>query len=144
MRLTAKTGWPGVWGVLFILLLGQFHASARQSDPRFSRIDELVRDAMSDKLTPGAVVLVGRGDQTVYEQAFGFRATVPAQEPMTVDTVFDLASLTKVVATTTAMMTLIEDGRVRLQPANPAMQPIMVDADHVQVQGVVVGVMRKY
>ncbi len=114
MRLTAKTGWPGVWGVLFILLLGQFHASARQSDPRFSRIDELVRDAMSDKLTPGAVVLVGRGDQTVYEQAFGFRATVPAQEPMTVDTVFDLASLTKVVATTTAMMTLIEDGRVRL------------------------------
>jgi repressor LexA len=37
-----------------------------------------------------------------------------------------------------------ENGRVRLQPANPAMQPIMVDADHVQVQGVVVGVMRKY
>jgi repressor LexA len=37
-----------------------------------------------------------------------------------------------------------EDGRVRLQPANPAMQPIMVEADQVQVQGVVVGVMRKY
>jgi repressor LexA len=37
-----------------------------------------------------------------------------------------------------------ENGRVRLQPANPAMQPIMVDADQVQVQGVVVGVMRKY
>jgi len=37
-----------------------------------------------------------------------------------------------------------ENGRVRLQPANPAMQPIMVEADQVQVQGVVVGVMRKY
>ena len=37
-----------------------------------------------------------------------------------------------------------ENGRVRLQPANPAMQPLMVDADRVQVQGVVVGVMRKY
>jgi repressor LexA len=37
-----------------------------------------------------------------------------------------------------------ENGKVRLQPANPAMQPIMVDADHVQIQGVVVGVMRKY
>ena len=37
-----------------------------------------------------------------------------------------------------------ENGRVRLQPANPAMQPIMVDPDAVQVQGVVVGVMRKY
>ena len=69
---------------------------------------------MAAKLTPGAVVVVGRGDQTVYEKAFGFRATVPAEEPMTLDTVFDLASLTKVVATTTAMMTLIEDGRVRL------------------------------
>ena len=52
---------------------------------------------MAAKLTPGAVVVVGRGDQTIYEKAFGFRATVPAEEPMTLDTVFDLASLTKVV-----------------------------------------------
>jgi repressor LexA len=37
-----------------------------------------------------------------------------------------------------------ENGRVRLQPANPTMQPIFVDADQIQVQGVVVGVMRKY
>jgi repressor LexA len=37
-----------------------------------------------------------------------------------------------------------ENGRVRLQPANPAMQPIFVDPDGVQIQGVVVGVMRKY
>ena len=37
-----------------------------------------------------------------------------------------------------------ENGQIRLQPANPAMQPIMLDADSVQVQGVVVGVMRKY
>jgi uncharacterized protein YbbC (DUF1343 family)/CubicO group peptidase (beta-lactamase class C family) len=80
----------------------------------FSRIDDLVRDAMAAKLTPGAVVLVGRGDQTVYEKAFGSRATVPAEEPMTLDTVFDLASLTKVVATTTAVMTLVEEGRLRL------------------------------
>lgn len=79
-----------------------------------ARIDELVREAMAAKLTPGAVVVVGRGDQTLYEKAFGFRATVPAEEPMTMNTVFDLASLTKVVATTTAMMTLIEEGRVRL------------------------------
>lgn len=69
---------------------------------------------MAAKSAPGAVVVVGRGDQTLYEKAFGFRATVPAEEPMTVDTVFDLASLTKVVATTTAVMTLIEDGRLRL------------------------------
>jgi uncharacterized protein YbbC (DUF1343 family)/CubicO group peptidase (beta-lactamase class C family) len=80
----------------------------------FTRIDDLVREAMAAKLTPGAVVSVGRGDQTVYEKAFGVRATVPAEEPMSLDTVFDLASLTKVVATTTAVMTLVDEGRLRL------------------------------
>ena len=79
-----------------------------------ARIDELVRDAIAARATPGAVVVVGRGDQTLYEKAFGSRATVPADEPMTLDTVFDLASLTKVVATTTAVMTLVEEGRLRL------------------------------
>ncbi len=97
---------------IFLALLGQISTSAQS--PRFPRIDELVREAMTAKLTPGAVVVVGRADQTLYEKAFGFRATVPAQEPMTLDTIFDLASLTKVVGTTTAMMTLIEEGRVRL------------------------------
>ena len=80
----------------------------------FAQIDQLVADGIAAKAAPGAVVLVGRADQTVYEKAYGTRATVPSTEPMTLDTVFDLASLTKVVATTTAVMTLIEQGRVRL------------------------------
>ena len=63
------------------------------------------------------MVVAGQGDRTLYEKAFGFRALVPAEEPMTLDTVFDLASLTKVVATTTAVMTLIESGRLRLNDA---------------------------
>ena len=89
-------------------------SAALGSAPSLARIDELVTEAMTAKLTPGAVVVVGRGDQTLYEKSFGFRATVPAEEPMTLDTVFDLASLTKVVGTTTAVMTLVEDGRIRL------------------------------
>src|SRR5688572_20309684 len=90
-------------------------AEAKQPNSAgFSRIDDLVREAMTGRLTPGAVVVVGRGEQTLYEKAFGFRATVPAEEPMSLDTVFDLASLTKVVATTTAVMTLVDEGRVRL------------------------------
>jgi len=116
MRLTAKPA-----AVVFILaavlsegLTGQQAAQNRVEGPQFARIDDLVREAMAAKLTPGAVVVVGRGDQTVYEKAFGFRATVPAEEPMTLDTVFDLASLTKVVGTTTAVMTLVEEGRLRL------------------------------
>ena len=89
----------------------------------WARMDELVADAIAAKAAPGAVVLVGRGDQTVYEKAYGFRATVPSQETMTADTVFDLASLTKVVATTTAVMTLVEQGRVRLNDPVAAFVP---------------------
>jgi uncharacterized protein YbbC (DUF1343 family)/CubicO group peptidase (beta-lactamase class C family) len=95
-------------------LLFYFDAAGHAQADQFSRIDALVREAMAAKLTPGAVVVAGQGDRTLYEKAFGSRALVPAAEPMTLDTVFDLASLTKVVATTTAVMTLIEDGRLRL------------------------------
>jgi uncharacterized protein YbbC (DUF1343 family)/CubicO group peptidase (beta-lactamase class C family) len=96
------------------LLLVALPAAKQANSGGFSRIDDLVTEAMAAKSTPGAVVVVGRGDQTLYEKAFGIRATVPAPEPMTVDTVFDLASLTKVVGTTTAVMTLVEEGRLRL------------------------------
>jgi uncharacterized protein YbbC (DUF1343 family)/CubicO group peptidase (beta-lactamase class C family) len=81
---------------------------------RLGRIADLVNEAIAANATPGAVVVVGRGDQVVYRQAFGHRAIEPAVETMTTDTIFDLASLTKVVATTTAVMMLVEDGRVRL------------------------------
>ncbi|MFN2446851.1 MAG: exo-beta-N-acetylmuramidase NamZ domain-containing protein [Vicinamibacterales bacterium] len=77
-------------------------------------IEMLVGEAIAAKLLPGAVVLVGLDDAVLYEQAFGQRAVAPAPEAMTVDTVFDLASLTKVVATTSAVMHLVERGRLRL------------------------------
>lgn len=81
---------------------------------RLDAIPALVEQAIADKKLPGAVVLVGRGDQIVYEKAIGHRAVSPAAEPMTLDTIFDLASLTKVVATTTSVMKLVEDGKIRL------------------------------
>ena len=115
MGLMPKRAWGlglGAWALL--ILSSESAVFGRQAAPAFSRIDELVQDAIAAKSAPGAVVLIGRGDQTIYEKAYGSRATVPSQEPMTLDTVFDVASLTKVVATTTAVMTLIEQGRVRL------------------------------
>ena len=87
---------------------------AQVDGSQFGQIDLLIQDAIKARQLPGAVVLVGQGDQIVYEKAYGSRATVPAEEAMSVDTIFDLASLTKVVATTTAVMTLIEQGRLRL------------------------------
>ena len=77
-------------------------------------IEPLIRQAIGEKKLPGAVVLIGRRDRTLYEKAIGNRALVPAAETMTLDTIFDLASLTKVVATTTSVMMLVEEGKIRL------------------------------
>jgi len=73
-----------------------------------------VQEAIQDGQIPGAVVLVGHDDKVVYRKAFGYRSLEPRRELMTVDTIFDIASLTKVVATTTAVMQLFERGKVRL------------------------------
>jgi uncharacterized protein YbbC (DUF1343 family)/CubicO group peptidase (beta-lactamase class C family) len=73
-----------------------------------------VRDAIHDDQIPGAVLLVWHDGQVIYRKAFGNRALEPRKEAMTVDTIFDVASLTKVVATTTAVMQLVQKGEVRL------------------------------
>ena len=84
------------------------------TSPGSTTIPPIVEQAIAEKKLPGAVVLVGRGDRVVYQKAIGRRAVEPAPEAMTLDTIFDVASLTKVVATTTSVMKLVEDGRVRL------------------------------
>ena len=81
---------------------------------RLQGIDTVVNQAIADHKLPGAVVLVGHGDRVVFRKAYGNRAVTPQREAMTLDTMFDLASLTKVVATTTAVMMLVENGQVRL------------------------------
>ena len=91
-------------------------ASAAVDPTRLARIDALIDQAIRDGRLPGAVVLVGHGGEIVYERAFGARSLASGTpEPMTLDTVFDLASLTKVVATTTSVMMLVEEGRLRLR-----------------------------
>ncbi len=89
-------------------------AGAGLDAARLEGIASLVEEGIRAKQLPGAVVVVGRGDQVFYQKAFGHRALDPSLEPMTLDTIFDLASLTKVVATTTSVMMLLEEGKVRL------------------------------
>jgi len=89
-------------------------ADQTESAAGFSPIAPLVDDAISRHELPGAVILVGRGDAVVFHGAYGKRALQPTPEAMTEDTIFDLASLTKVVATTTSVMQLVEAGRIRL------------------------------
>jgi uncharacterized protein YbbC (DUF1343 family) len=94
--------------------VAQTRAAAGFDLTRLAGIDAVVNDAIAARGLPGAVVVVGRGDTVVMRKAYGRRAIQPAPEPMTLDTVFDIASLTKVVAATPAVMMLVEEGRIRL------------------------------
>ncbi|HKC64023.1 MAG TPA: exo-beta-N-acetylmuramidase NamZ domain-containing protein [Pyrinomonadaceae bacterium] len=89
-------------------------ASVGMSAKQLARIDSAVADSIAKNELPGAVVLVARRGRVVWRKAYGSRAVLPQREAMTTDTVFDLASLTKVVATATSIMILIERGQLRL------------------------------
>ena len=77
-------------------------------------LDRVIDQAIEQGRMPGAVLLVGHEGKVVYRKAYGKRALVPRPEAMTLDTIFDCASLTKVVATTSSLMKLFEEGRFRL------------------------------
>ena len=80
---------------------------------KLAEMDAAINQAIADKKCPGGVLWVEHRGVT-YHKAYGHRALVPAEEPMTEDTIFDAASLTKVVASTPAMMLLVERGQVKL------------------------------
>ena len=77
-------------------------------------LDEAINQAIAQDRLPGAVLVVGHNGQIVYRKAYGKRALVPQPETMTLDTIFDCASLTKVIATTPSLMKLFEQGKFRL------------------------------
>jgi uncharacterized protein YbbC (DUF1343 family)/CubicO group peptidase (beta-lactamase class C family) len=77
-------------------------------------IDDAVAAALADNKLPGCVVTIGRHDRVVFQKAYGMRQVDPERQPMTIDTVFDLASLTKPIATATSIMVLVDRGRISL------------------------------
>jgi CubicO group peptidase (beta-lactamase class C family) len=90
--------------------------------PEFATVSKLINDAIAANELPGAVVVIGHAGNIAFHQAYGLRRLasepgldgLPAPaEPMTEDTIFDLASLTKSLATATVVMQLYEQGRVR-------------------------------
>jgi uncharacterized protein YbbC (DUF1343 family) len=97
-----------------VLAAGATCTMAAQTFSASPLLDQAVEQAIQEGRIPGAVLLIGHNGQIVHRKAYGKRALVPAPEPMTVDTIFDLASLTKVVATTSSLMKLFEEGRFRL------------------------------
>ncbi|HBR57463.1 MAG TPA: hypothetical protein DEA22_08325, partial [Blastocatellia bacterium] len=85
-------------------------ASVGMNTAKLEQIEQLVNADIADKKLPGAVVIVGHKGRIVYRKAFGNRSLTPKVEPMTVDTIFDVASLTKPIATATSIMILVERG----------------------------------
>jgi uncharacterized protein YbbC (DUF1343 family)/CubicO group peptidase (beta-lactamase class C family) len=104
LALTFAAGAP-VWAA---------EAKHADAEARLDVVDSVIQQAIQDGTIPGAVLIVGHDGEVIYRKAYGERALEPRREAMTLGTVFDLASLTKVIATTTAMMQLIEKGKVRL------------------------------
>ena len=83
--------------------------------PDLSGLDDATRDSVAAGDVPGATLLVGQGDRVVYRKVWGMRTLIPRPEPLTVTTVYDIASLTKVVATLPAVLWLVEHGKVDLE-----------------------------
>ena len=80
----------------------------------FQPVEKAFADAVDQGVFPGAVLLVGRADEVVYERAFGSRSLVPERSPMHAGTIFDVASLTKPLATSAAVMLLVREKKIRL------------------------------
>jgi CubicO group peptidase (beta-lactamase class C family) len=84
------------------------------SADRLAALDAIVAAAVARRDFPGAVLLVARKGQVVYRKTFGVAQCVPTSQPLAADMIFDLASVTKPVATATAVMLLVERGLIRL------------------------------
>ena len=96
------------------LMQGTPEAASLQAS-RLKYIDDVVTESIAARETPGAVVLVARNGRIAYLKAFGNRSVQPKTEPMTADTIFDISSLTKVVATLPSVMRLVESGKLRIE-----------------------------
>ena len=101
-------------GVAFLALMLMVAPVARAAEPPdFAPVDAIIQKAVADGIIPGAVLVVGHDGRIVYRKAFGDREVTPRREPMTLDTIFDIASLTKSF-TAVAVMRMVELGQVRL------------------------------
>ena len=95
----------------------------------FSEVSTLITEAIAKHQLPGAVVLIGHNGQVVFHHAYGNRALEPTVEPMTEDTIFDMASLTKVIVTTTAILQLYEQHKLDLDAPVAKYLPDFASAD---------------
>ena len=88
--------------------------SQQSAAANFGAVDRVILDAIAQNQLPGAVLVAGHDGAVVYHRAYGNRAVEPLLEPMTEETIFDMASLSKCLSTATAVMQLYEEGKVTM------------------------------
>ncbi|MGB1926422.1 MAG: serine hydrolase domain-containing protein, partial [Rubripirellula sp.] len=79
-----------------------------------SAISRIIEQGITDGQMSGAVVMIANQEKILFENAYGYRLVSDQPEPMTIDTLFDLASITKPVATATSVMHLVQEGKIQL------------------------------
>lgn len=102
--------------VVLLFIAGRLNSTEQQKTdyPCFTKVDSLMKDATDKALIPGGVVCITTSEGIIYNKAFGYRQLTPDTLPMTTDTEFDIASLSKPVGTAMALMQLVQDGKIDL------------------------------
>ncbi len=108
--------------IILIILIGIVFVGYSQkklwetgnSKPDFSGVEKLILKSIRDSVFPGAVLVIGNQDSIIYQKAFGHFTYDTTSPAMTLNTIFDLASVSKVVGTTTAAMILYDEGKLKL------------------------------
>ncbi len=132
----------GVLTLFLVLSFGLAHPLPKakpekvgMSSARLNRVKTVIQEAIARKDFPGAVLLVGRKGKIVFFQSFGESQWIPESRPMSASMIFDLASITKPVATATSILILVERGEIRLwdkvKDYIPEFKPYVSDKDEV-------------
>ncbi len=102
-------------------------------DPRWAAVDSAVDAWLAAGKLSGCVVVIGTQHEITLKRAYGVRAAETTREPMTLDTVFDMASLTKAVATTSSVMVLVDRGQIGLDEPAASYLPELLRGNRASV-----------
>lgn len=122
-RLAAGTAVAAILGVAGGPAAGA-GTSGTVETPALRGVDAAVQRGLEEKAYPGAVLIIGQPGRILWAKAYGRHTFEPDSRPMTLDTIFDLASVSKVVGTATVAMGLIEEGKLGLDDRVSSHLPI--------------------
>ena len=119
-------------GIIFLMILLTFYACKNPS-LKYASLTEILQDAVADSAWPGAVLMIGQGDEIIYHEAVGYH-TYKQKNQTKKDDIFDLASISKVIGTTSAVMKLVESGKLSLDDLAVKYLPELQGPDDINTE----------